>query len=122
MSTSKRTLVLGASENPERYSYMAVQRLRARGHEVIAVGKKAGSIGDVTIQTEMPSSDAIDTITLYLQAAHQSAYYPQIFALQPKRIIFNPGTENPELLELAEAQGIKCLEACTLVMLAAAQY
>lgn len=122
MSTSKRTLVLGASENPERYSYMAVQRLRTRGHEVIAVGKKPGSIGDVTIQTVMPSSDAIDTITLYLQAAHQSAYYPQIFALQPKRIIFNPGTENPELFELAKAQGIECLEACTLVMLAAAQY
>lgn len=122
MSSSKPTLVLGASENAERYSYMAVQRLRANGHEVIAVGKKPGMIGDVAIQTDMPETGNINTVSLYLQAAHQPAYYQKILALNPQRIIFNPGTENTEFMQLAAESGIQVLEACTLVMLASAQY
>lgn len=122
MTAKKPTLVLGASENTERYSYMAVQRLRAGGHPVIAVGRSAGNIGDVPIVTSMPTDKQIDTITLYLQPAHQKHFYNDMLALNPKRIIFNPGTENPELSQLAAAQGIATLEGCTLVMLASAQY
>lgn len=118
----KKTLVLGASSNPERYSYLAVQRLQTYGHPVIAMGAKPGMIGSVPIATEATEIIDLDTITLYLNPLRQQSYYSFIVGLQPKRIIFNPGTENPELAELAENQGIQVIEACTLVMLASGQY
>lgn len=118
----KITLVLGASENKNRYSYLAVNKLRAYQHPVYAMGKKAGMIGDVAIITEMQPFEGIDTVTLYLSPANQLPYYDYILSLNPKRIIFNPGTENDELAEKAAKKGIKTLEACTLVMLSTAQY
>ena len=118
----KKTLVLGASENPSRYSFLAVQRLRSHGHPVVAVGRKHSFVSDVEIITEKKEWQDIDTITLYLNPQHQQGYYDYILSLKPKRIIFNPGAENDELEGLAEKKGIKTIEACTLVMLSTNQY
>lgn len=117
-----KTLVLGASDKPGRYSNMAMLRLQSKGHAVVAVGRKAGTVSGMDIQTTIPQTDDIDTVTLYLNPDHQQPYYEQILSLNPKRIIFNPGTENEEFEDMATAQGIKVMEACTLVMLGTGQY
>jgi predicted CoA-binding protein len=118
----KKTLVLGASTNPERYSYLAVQRLNAHDHPVVAIGKHEGTIGNTEIITAHPKLHGIDTVTLYLNRAHQKEYYNYIISLKPKRIIFNPGAENEELARLALLNHIQPVEACTLVMLSTGQY
>ena len=118
----KKTIVLGASANPARYSNLAVNRLVAHGHPVIAIGRRVGKIGDINIITEHLLYDDIDTITLYLNAQNQKAYYDYVTALHPKRIIFNPGAENDELVAIAAANGIQTMEACTLVLLSTGQY
>ncbi len=118
----KKTLVIGASENSNRYSNMAVKKLSAYQHPVVAIGLRKGSIGDTVIETEKKPLSDIDTVTLYLNPSRQKEYYDYILSLSPKRIIFNPGTENDELAELAAKQNIKSLEACTLVMLSTGQY
>ena len=122
MNEKKKTLVLGASDNPSRYSYLAVQRLRSHGHPVVAIGRKNTKVSDVIIEKEHKQFDNIDTITLYLNPQHQQEYYDYILSLKPNRIIFNPGAENDELTRLARARGIKTSEACTLVMLSTNQY
>jgi hypothetical protein len=122
MKEEKKTVVLGASPNPERYSNLAVSRLRQRGHPVIAIGVKEGKIDDVDIQTKFPEERDVDTITMYLNPMRQKQYYDYILSLKPKRIIFNPGAENPELEELAQKNNIEPIEACTLVMLSTGQY
>ena len=122
MNEKKKTLVLGASDNPSRYSFLAVHRLRNQGHPVVAIGKKNGVVSDVTIEKEKKDIDNVDTITLYLNPMHQKQYYDYIISLKPKRIIFNPGAENDELADLAEKNGIKPVEACTLVLLSTNQY
>lgn len=119
--TTKKTLVLGASTNPSRYSYMAINRLSSHKHPVVAVGRREGRVGNVDIVTSQPKED-IDTVTLYLNPMNQKPYYDYILSLRPKRIIFNPGTENHELEELARKNGIEPVEACTLVMLSTGQY
>ena len=113
----KKTLVLGASENTERYSNMAVKKLTAYNQPVVAIGKKNGMIGNIPIITVMKIIEDIDTVTLYLNPLHQKPFYDYIIALNPKRIIFNPGTENEELAALAIKNNIKPMEACTLVLL-----
>jgi predicted CoA-binding protein len=118
----KKTVVLGASENPDRYSNKAILKLLDKGHEVIAIGKKAGKVNDVEIKTEQVTSDDVDTVTLYLNPQHQKPYYDYIMSLKPRRIIFNPGAENEELERIAAKEGIDLLEACTLVMLGTGQY
>ncbi len=118
----KTTLVVGASENPERYSNRAVRKLHAHGHPVIAVGRRVGMIGDEPILTTIPEHTAIDTVTMYLNAHNQEAWEKLVLDLSPARIIFNPGAENPELAMKAEARGIEVVEACTLVMLGTEQY
>ncbi len=118
----KKTLVIGASENPQRYSHMAVQKLQAHQHPVVALGKRAGKIGSTVIETEHKNFDDIDTVTLYLNPLRQKEYYNYILSLHPRRIIFNPGTENDELYEMAKSNGIAAEEACTLVMLSTNQY
>ena len=122
MNEQKKTVVIGASDNPSRYSYLAVERLTQYQHPVIALGRKQGSIGNTSILTDRPSIEAVDTVTLYLNEQNQKDYYDYILSLHPKRIIFNPGTENDELFDLAKANGIEALEACTLVMLSTGQY
>lgn len=119
---AKKTLVLGASPNPQRYSYLAINRLKNSGHPVVAIGKKQAAVNGVEIETEKKPVSDIDTITLYLSAANQKEYYEYIFSLNPKRIIFNPGAENDELADLAEKKGIVPMEACTLVLLSTGQY
>ena len=122
MNESKKTLVLGASDNPSRYSYLAVNRLRSHGHPVVAIGKKNTMVADVPIEKEKKDWKGVDTITLYLNPTHQQQYYDYILSLKPKRIIFNPGAENDELAELATKNGITPIEACTLVLLSTNQY
>lgn len=117
-----KTLVIGASDNPARYSNMAILSLRHYGHEVVAIGRKKTQVGDVPVEKETKLRDDIDTITLYLNPTHQEEYYDYFLSLQPRRIIFNPGTENKELEMLASEQGIQCDEACTLVLLSTGQY
>jgi predicted CoA-binding protein len=117
-----KTLVLGASENPSRYSFLAVNKLVSKGHGVVAIGKKAGKIDNVVIETQPVPTDDVETVTLYLNPLHQKPYYDYILSLKPKRIIFNPGAENEELERLAAKEGINILESCTLVMLSTGQY
>ncbi len=119
---SSVTMVLGASPNPERYSFMATVLLSQKGHTVYPFGIKKGLIQNLNIVQDWPNPGSIDTLTLYLGPQAQEAYYDSIIALAPKRIIFNPGTENPELETLAKAAGIATIEACTLVMLTTGQY
>lgn len=119
---SKKTLVLGASANPSRYSFLAIRRLRSHGHPVVAVGRRNSKVDDVIIGTEKEPLENVDTVTLYLNPQHQQEYYNYILSLRPKRIIFNPGAENDELVALAHANDIKVLEACTLVLLSTNQY
>jgi predicted CoA-binding protein len=118
----KKTLVLGASDNPSRYSFLAINKLRRFDHPVVAVGRKNTIVGDVQIDKEKKVFEGVDTVTLYLNQFHQKEYYDYILSLKPKRIIFNPGTENVELEELAEKNNIEPLHACTLVMLSTGQY
>lgn len=118
----KKTLVLGASGNPSRYSFLAIQRLRSHGHPLVAIGRKNTRVADVPIGTEKEAFAGIDTVTVYLNPQHQQEYYHYILSLQPKRIIFNPGAENDELAALAKQKGILTKDACTLVMLSTNQY
>ena len=120
--SQKKTLVLGASDNPSRYSYLAVQRLRSHDHPVVAIGRKSTVVADVTVETDKHQYADIDTVTLYLNPQHQREYYDYILSLSPRRIIFNPGTENDELAALAAEKNIQTTEACTLVMLSTNQY
>ena len=118
----KKTLVLGASDNPARYSFRAVHQLKNHGHEVVPVGIRKGQVAGLDIQTDRPDATAVDTVTLYVGPQNQPAWYDYILDLNPKRIIFNPGTENSELERLAHERGIRTEEACTLVMLSVGQY
>ncbi len=119
---TKNTLVIGASENPERYSNLAVKKLTAHQQPVIALGNKPGMIGDVSIHTQKEQFENIDTVTLYLNPFHQQEYYDYILSLKPRRIIFNPGTENDAFEAMAKERGIAVQEACTLVLLSTGQY
>lgn len=118
----KKTLVIGASENPERYSNKAIHMLRGHGHEVVAIGNRAGQVDDVTFDKDKTAFEGINTVTLYINPQRQPEYYDYILSLKPERIIFNPGTENAELEAMAEAKGIRPVEACTLVLLTTGQF
>ena len=120
--SKKKTILLGASDNPSRYSYLAVEKLIRYGHPVIAIGRKEGKIGQTNIIITHPTEKEVDTVTLYLNPALQKQYYEYIVSLHPKRLIFNPGTENEELNDLAKLNGIEPVEACTLVLLGTGQY
>lgn len=122
MAQPKITVVLGASSNPGRYSYLAVNKLRRYGHPVVAIGKRMGKVDDVPIETDHIPVPDVDTITLYLNPNNQKEYYDYIMDLNPKRIIFNPGTENDELIRHAKENGIEPVIGCTLVMLSVGTY
>lgn len=117
-----RTLVFGATPNPDRYAFKAFTMLESHGHEVIGVGVKKGEINGKAILQGAPDLANIHTITLYVNPTIQAEYYTYFLSLKPKRIIFNPGTENPELEQICLQQGIEAVEACTLVMLSTGQY
>lgn len=118
----KKTLVLGATPNPNRYAYLAVRALRRHGHEVVPVGIRSGEVDGLPILPDKPALEGIHTVTLYVGPPRQPPYYDYLLSLKPKRIIFNPGTENPELAALAQAHGIEPVEGCTLVMLSVGSY
>lgn len=118
----KKTLVLGASQNPSRYSYLAIRKLTSHEHPVVAVGRREGNVNGIPIHKEKVLEGDIDTITLYLNPQNQVEYYDYILGLKPKRIIFNPGTENDDLIEMAEKNNIEPFIGCTLVMLSTGQY
>lgn len=120
--TMKKTLIIGASSNQERYSYLAAERLLAHGHDVELIGKRPDVIFGKTIDTEKKEFAGIDTVTLYLSEKFQPEYYDYILSLHPNRVIFNPGTENPEFEELLKENHIQTEEACTLVLLGTGQY
>lgn len=117
-----KTLVLGASVNPARYSYLAIKKLTEHHHPIVAIGKRKGKVGNIEIEIVQKQFEDIDTVTLYLNPKNQRTYYNYIISLHPRRIIFNPGTENEELADLALQNGIIPQEACTLVMLSTGQY
>ncbi len=120
---SKKTLVLGATTNPNRYAYMAVNRLLENKHEVVPVGIKKGEVGGIPIENDLEKiHEGIDTITLYLGPKNQLNYYDYILKTKPKRVIFNPGTYNVELVDLLKENKIETVDACTLVMLSADTY
>ncbi|CAM3585395.1 CoA-binding protein [Flavobacterium saliperosum] len=119
---SKKTLVLGATVKPERYAFMAMTNLTEKGHAVVAIGQNEGEVAGVKIQTKQIPLKNIDTVTLYLNPVRQRDYYNYIIGLKPKRVIFNPGTENPEFYQLLKANNIKVDVACTLVLLSTNQY
>jgi len=119
---NKKTLVLGASLKPNRYSNYAINRLIDAQHDVVAIGLKNGNVAGVNIETENISFDDIDTITLYLNPKRQKEYFDYIISLNPNRVIFNPGTENPEFYERLKENNIAFEESCTLVLLSTNQY
>ncbi|MFN0203844.1 MAG: CoA-binding protein [Bacteroidia bacterium] len=118
----KKTLVIGATTDTSKYANMAIRSLLRHGHEVEALGIREGNVENVKIETECIDFQEIDTITLYLNPQRQIDYYDYLLGLNPKRIIFNPGTENSEFVNLAKAKNIATEYACTLVLLNTAQY
>jgi hypothetical protein len=117
-----RVLVYGASTNPARYAFIATELLLSKGHEVVLVGHKPGEIDGIEIQVGQPDLADIHTVTLYVGPKNQMDLLAYVMRLQPKRVIFNPGTENPELMKQLTAEGIEVEEACTLVMLHTGQF
>lgn len=117
-----KTLVIGATTNKERYAYKAIHNLIGKSHQVVAIGAKKGMALDITIETEKVPFQGIDTVTLYINPTIQRDYYDYIISLHPRRVIFNPGTENPELYTLLQENNIEFEASCTLVLLATNQY
>lgn len=115
-------LVIGASLNPNRYSNIAIKRLIDRNINTKAIGLKNGNIHTVTVETEKLLFKDIDTVTLYLNPKRQEGYYNYILELSPRRVIFNPGTENFEFIKLLKEKGVEAEIACTLVLLSTNQY
>jgi predicted CoA-binding protein len=118
----KKTLVIGASSNPERYSFKATEMLTEYNHEVYPFGVKNGLINQIPIKTEWPTESDFDKVTMYVGEKNQPDFYDKIINLKPKRVVFNPGAENDEFAKLLTQNGIEALNACTLVLLRTNQF
>ncbi len=118
----KKTLIIGASSKPDRYSYKAEMMLRSHGHETFLFGNKNGAVEGKEISREWPETNDFDTVTMYVNPSLQVEMEEAIIKLKPKRVVFNPGTENPIFENRLESNGIQALEACTLVLLSTKQY
>lgn len=121
-ANTKKTLVLGASANPARYSFLAINKLREHHHPVAAIGKRPALVADVPVDVKANPLDDLDTVSVYLNKENQKSYYDYILSQHPQRVIFNPGAENPEFELILANKGIKAIEACTLVLLSTGQY
>ncbi|MCU0431066.1 MAG: CoA-binding protein [Cytophagaceae bacterium] len=121
-SFSKKVVVVGASDNPQRYSYLAAHMLMEYGYDMIPLGQKKGIVAGVPIHNDRPTLENVDTITLYIGPQHQPEIATYVASLHPRRVIFNPGTENPDFQEYLSNKGIEVLEACTLVLLRSGQF
>lgn len=121
---SKKTVIIGATTNPSRYAYLAAGMLTEYNYPIVPVGIKQGEVyGEKILPIyNRPIIQDVDTVTLYIGPQHQPEHYDYILSLKPKRVIFNPGTENDEFEKLMEASGVEALQACTLVMLRSGQY
>ncbi len=119
---TKKTLIIGASTDPSRYAYLAANKLVNHQHEIELLGIKEGVVAGNKIHIKRENFEAIDTVTLYVSPKYQADYFEYVAALKPKRVIFNPGTENPEFEAFLTEKGIEPIEACTLVMLSTGQY
>ena len=117
-----KNVVLGASSNHSRYSNKAVRSLLKRDHEVVPVGTKSGEIKELEIKTGKPDIPDVDTVLLYLAPNRQPEYYDYVIRLKPRRVIFNPGTHNPEFIELLKEKDIEAVEDCALIMLNSGEY
>ncbi|MCB0760620.1 MAG: CoA-binding protein [Flavobacteriales bacterium] len=117
-----KTVVIGASPNPSRYAFRATLALKDNGFEVVPVGRRSGMIDELAIHTDRPHIPEVHTVTLYVGPQNQGSWMDYIWSLHPKRIIFNPGTENPNMEALAHSRGIETVVGCTLVMLAVGTY
>jgi uncharacterized protein len=124
INMSKKTVIIGATTNQSRYAYLAAGMLTEYKHPIIPVGIKQGEVYGEKIlpMNDRPVIEGVDTVTLYIGPQHQPEHYDYILSLKPKRVIFNPGTENDEFEKLIETSGAEALEACTLVMLRSGQY
>jgi predicted CoA-binding protein len=124
MATNKKTVIIGATTNPSRYAYLAAGMLTEYHHEIIPIGIKKGEVFGQPILdiAQRPSVSDVDTVTLYIGPQHQPEHYDYILGLKPKRVIFNPGTENYVFEKMIEESGAEALEACTLVLLRSNQY
>lgn len=120
----KKTVIVGASMNTSRYAYMAADMLTQEGHEIVPIGIKKGELfGHAILDIrQRPPIEGVDTVTLYIGPRHQPQWYDYILSLKPQRVIFNPGTENPEFIQKVNKSGVEAIEACTLVMLRTRQY
>lgn len=118
----KKTLIVGASTNPARYAYLVANKLVRKGYPIVNVGRKKGKVAGADIEDMDHIHTDIDTITLYVGPKNQSIYYDYILQTKPKRVIFNPGTENEDFRQKLDEVGIETVEACTLVMLNTEQY
>ncbi len=119
---AKKTLIIGASTDPSRYAFLAANSLLKHQHKIELLGRDEGVIGENEIKTGKPKLKNIDTVTMYVGPKNQAEYYDYVLALKPRRVIFNPGTENTEFEELLTKNNIEPIEACTLVMLSTGQY
>lgn len=117
-----KTLIIGASTEPSRYAFLAANKLLNHGHDIELLGRNSGEIKGHTIETEKKNFEDIDTVTLYVNPKVQPEYYDYVIGLKPRRVIFNPGTENDEFEALLEKNNIEPIEACTLVMLSTGQF
>jgi predicted CoA-binding protein len=115
-------VVLGASPNPERFSYKAVKRLISNNYQVVAIGKSNGSIGNIPIVTGQPALNDVHTVLMYLAPYHQGEIFDYVISLRPKRVIFNPGTESPEFEEWLKSYDIEIVNDCSLVMMATGRF
>ncbi|NLB02712.1 MAG: CoA-binding protein [Bacteroidales bacterium] len=121
-NAKNKTLIIGASTNPERYAYKAAEQLLAHKHDIYLLGNRPGELFGREIINSQQMYPDVDTVSLYLSGKNQGSYYDYILSLQPRRVIFNPGTENPELQSMLQKASIDAQEACTLVLLATGQF
>ena len=121
---AKKTVIVGSTPKPYRYAHQAALMLEEREFPFVPLGIQEGAVlgQEILNVYDKPAIDEVDTLTLYVNPNRQKGWYDYLLSLKPNRIIFNPGSENPEFKKLAEAQGVECVEACTLVMLSVGNF